>query len=291
MNKKLNILFGVGSIIAGYVAYNVIPNLFYRRGYTFHEMDMLSIIAHRGGAGLGEENTLLCIERGIEAGADVVEVDVHMTSDGEVVVCHDDSIDRTTNGMGRISDLTLEQVQSFRVVDNAGNPTSEHIPTLAEVVNAVAGKCKLLIEIKHEHGRYDIERKVVEIIYDAGISDSVAVQSFSDESLDELHRLDGTLRLEKLVFFGVKGLPKIFDGGFSTFDYAKYTHVSSFNFYYRSLTRRMVDALHSHGKQVKIWTLAGPEDTPHLPVDGIITDRPDLWRSNRNKALLKRRRK
>ena len=135
------------------------------------------------------------------------------------------------------------------------------------------------------------ERKVVEIIHDAGISDSVAVQSFSDESLDELHRLDGTLRLEKLVFFGVKGLPKIFDGGFSTFDYAKYTHVSSFNFYYRSLTRRMVDALHSHGKQVKIWTLAGPEDTPHLPVDGIITDRPDLWRSNRNKALLKRRRK
>ncbi len=291
MNKKINILFGAGAIVAGYVAYNVIPNLFYRRGYTFHEMDMLSIIAHRGGAGLGVENTLSCIERGIAAGADAVEVDVHVTSDGEVVVCHDDSIDRTTNGMGRISDLTLEQVQSFRIVDSAGNPTAEHIPTLAEVVSAVAGKCKLLIEVKHEYGRYDIERKVVQIVHDAGISDNVAVQSFSDESLDELHRLDAALKLEKLVLFRNGGLTKIFGGKFPKFDYKKYAHVSSFNFYYRSLTRRMIDELHSHGKQVKIWTLSGPGDTPHLPVDGIITDRPDLWRANRKKSSNKRGRK
>lgn len=279
MNKKLNMLLGVGAIAAGYVAYNVIPNLFYRRGYTRHEMDELTIIAHRGGAGLGAENTLSCIERGIEAGADVIEVDVHLTLDGEVVVCHDKNIDRTTNGMGNIASLALHELQEFYIVDQAGNPTPEHIPTLAEVIDTVAGRSKLLIEIKHESGRYDVERRVVEIVNRYNAQEWVSVQSFSDESLAEVHRLNSELRLEKLLIFRVKGIPAVFDGGFTAFDYDKYEHVSSFNFYYRSVTRSMIERLHKHGKEVKIWTLAGPEDTPHLPVDGIITDRPDLWRN------------
>ncbi len=281
MNKKLNMLLGAGAIAAGYVAYNVIPNLFYRRGYTRHEMDELAIIAHRGGAGLGRENTLSCIEHGIEAGADVIEIDVHLTADGEVVVCHDKSIDRTTTGMGNIADLPLAEVQKFHIVDHAGNPTPEHIPTLAEVIEAVAGRCKLLIEVKHENGRYDVERKMVEVVHRYDAQNWVSVQSFSDESLAEVNRIDPVLRLEKLLIFRVKGVPAVFDGGFTAFDYEKYNYVSSFNFYYRSVTRNIIERLHEHGKQVKIWTLAGPEDTPHLPVDGIITDRPDLWRRNR----------
>ena len=288
MSKKLNMLFGAGAIIAGYIAYNVVPNLFYRRGYTSHEMDLLTIAGHRGGAGLGRENTLSCIERGIEAGADVVEVDVHLTQDGEVVVCHDKSIDRTTNGMGNIADLTLAEVQSFHVVDDAGNPTPEFIPTLAEVLETVSGRCKLLIEIKHQTGRYEVERKVVETVHSFGASEWVSVQSFSDESLAEVHRIDPSIKLEKLLIFRVKGLPAIYDGGFASFDYEKYSYISSFNFYYRSVTRRMIETLHEHGKEVKIWTLVGPEDTPHLPVDGIITDRPDLWRKNRKAGTKKR---
>ena len=137
--------------------------------------------------------------------------------------------------------------------------------------------------IKHEEGKYAIERKVVELVHKYNACGSVAIQSFSDESLAEIHRLDPSIRLEKLLVFRLKGLPAIFDGGLSVFDYGKYSHVSSFNFYYRSVTRSMIETLHRHGKEVKIWTLAGPGDTPHLPVDGIITDRPDLWRENRRK--------
>ena len=283
MSRKLNMLLGAGAIVAGYVAYNIIPNLFYRRGFTRHEMDLLTIAAHRGGAGLGLENTLSGIENGIAAGADVIEIDVRLTNDEEVVVCHDRSIDRTTNGVGNIDELTLAEIPSFKVTDASGNPVSECMPTLADVLETVAGRCKLLIEIKHEEGKYAIERKVVELVHKYNACDSVAIQSFSDESLAEIHRLDPSIRLEKLLVFRLKGLPAIFDGGLSVFDYGKYSHVSSFNFYYRSVTRSMIETLHRHGKEVKIWTLAGPGDTPHLPVDGIITDRPDLWRENRRK--------
>ncbi len=282
MSKKLNILLGAGAIVMGYIAYNIIPNLFYRRGYSNYEMDLLTIVAHRGGAGLGPENTLSCIEMGITDGAEMIEIDVRMTLDGELVACHDKSIDRTTNGMGKICDLTLKELQTFKVVDNSGNITPEHIPTLNEIIETIKGRCKLLVEIKHEAGRYDIERRLVEIIRHYDASQWVSVQSFSDESLAEVHRIDPSIRLEKLIIFRMKGLPVLFDRQFSTFDLRKYDHITSFNFYYRSVTRRLIEKLHSNGKKVKIWTLSGPEDTPHLPVDGIITDRPDLWRNNRD---------
>lgn len=274
-------LFGAGAIMAGYVAYNVIPNLFYRRGYTNHEMDSLTIVAHRGGTGLGQENTLSCIEKGIEAGADMIEFDTRLTLDDEVAVCHDQAIDRTTTGMGNIADLTLAQIQSFKIIDKNGSDTAEHIPSLNEVIETISGRSRLLIEVKHKTGSYALERKIVEIIHRYDISDMVSIQSFSDESLAEIHRIDPVLKLEKLLIFRAKGLPAIFDRNFSNFDYEKYRHIASFNFYYRSITRGIIEKLHKHSKEVKIWTLSGPEDTPHLPVDGIITDRPDLWRTNR----------
>ncbi len=97
-------------------------------------------------------------------------------------------------------------------------------------------------------------------------------ENFSDEALAP------ELRLEKLLICRMRGLPMIFDGGFSAFDYDRYRHVSSFNFYANSVTRSIIDDMHAHGKEVKIWTLDSPASAPDLPVDGIITDRPDLWR-------------
>lgn len=86
----------------------------------FSVPETVSVTAHRGGAKLGNENTLSCIRQGMATGADMIEVDVHLTRDGEVVVCHDETIDRTTNGTGRIEDLSFAELRAARIVDACG---------------------------------------------------------------------------------------------------------------------------------------------------------------------------
>lgn len=106
------------------------------------------IIAHRGGALLGTENSLSCIEKGIATGADMVEVDLHLTADRQIVVCHDQKVNRTTNGKGRIEDMTLAEIQQLRLLNHDGSVSNETIPTLEQVLELCQGKCALLLEIK-----------------------------------------------------------------------------------------------------------------------------------------------
>jgi glycerophosphoryl diester phosphodiesterase len=100
------------------------------------------IIAHRGASDYEPENTLRAFHRAIELGADMVELDVHLSADGHVVVIHDEDLSRTTDGEGRVSDLLLDDLRRF----DAGK--GEPIPTLQEVIDLVRGQCRLYIELK-----------------------------------------------------------------------------------------------------------------------------------------------
>lgn len=109
----------------------------------------MRIIAHRGGAGIGCENTLTCIEKGLSCSrADMVEIDVHLTKDGEVVVCHDPDVDRMTDGRGMIEDMTLQEIKSLHVKDRDGKTTPDQIPTLREVLTFIGSRAEILLEIK-----------------------------------------------------------------------------------------------------------------------------------------------
>lgn len=281
MNKaKKTLSIGLGSclLIAGYVATCIIPNIFYRKNYSQAEIRRLTVVAHRGGAGLEPENTLRSVERGISEGADMVEIDIHQTADGHLVVCHDESVDRTTDGHGLIRDLTLDQIRSFHITDADGHATDLRIPTLAEVLDLVDGRVKMLVEIKRTADIYQgIEQQLVDEIHRRNAADWIVPQSFNDSVLETLHEIDPTLRLEKLWVCKLRGVPCGVDGTLSRFDFDKYSYVASFNFYYRSVTKALIDEIHRHGKEVKVWTVAGPADTPNLPVDGVITDYPDRW--------------
>lgn len=262
-----------------YAAFIFLPALAAGHGYSADEIKKVTVVAHRGGASLGPENTLACIEKGIEAGADMIEVDVHLTRDGALLVCHDQSIDRTTNGKGLIRDLTLAQIKSHRVVNADGGLTQEQLPTLEEVMTLVKGRCRLLIEIKRTGSIYmGIEAKVLDVINRFDARDWVVVQSFNDSVLETLHRLSPTQRLEKLIIFKFPLLPLIFDGTLTGFNYQKYSYIASFNFYKGALSPSLAKSIHAHGKEVKVWTLDGPQEAPHLPVDAVITNRPDLWK-------------
>ena len=230
----------------------------------------MKIIAHRGGAGLGCENTLSCIEAGLATGrTDMVEVDVHLTKDGHVVVCHDPEVSRTTDGKGMIKDLTLAQIRSFHIKDKEGRIVHETMPTLLEVLESIGDRAELLLEIKRSDDRDDgLERKCLDVIRKSGAYGRVTVQSFNDIVLDRFHQMDPAVRLEKLLFFRPFNWEKV----------QRQNHIASYNIFFRGLvTRRFVHKMHLLGKEVKVCTLKSPSQIPADKLDGIITDRPDLF--------------
>lgn len=227
--------------------------------------DTLIVVAHRGGAALGIENSLSCIEKGIESGADMIEIDVHLTADGHVVVCHDRTINRTTNGKGRIEDLTLEQLRQYRLLNADGTLSDETIPTLEEVFKMANGRCAILLEIKKRKEQYQgIEQKVADLIRKYNIENQVVIQSFNDYVLEETHSIIPAIRLEKLSFLPPMNLDKN--------DY-----ISSYNVFYMFTSRRFVNRVHKHGKEVKLWTVNSRNRASRMPVDGIITNDPQLF--------------
>ena len=227
----------------------------------------MKIIALRGGAGLGLENTLSCIEAGLRCSSvSMIEVDVHLTKDGEVVVMHDPTVDRMTNYSGKIENMTLEELKSLRVV---GNCHSEQIPTLREVLNLIGDRADVLLEIKRPDNRDDgLEKACLDIIKECDACGRVTVQSFNDIVLDRFHSMDPSVRLEKLLFVRPFNMKEI----------AQQKHIASYNIFHLGLvTSRFVDKMHSIGKEVKVWTLQSPQQHHAQNLDGIITDRPDLF--------------
>ena len=234
------------------------------------------VVAHRGGAAEGLENTLSCIENAILAGVDAVEIDIRLTADGHIVVFHDAVVDVTTNGRGRVAELALEQVQALRVVDKNGVVTNEYIPTLRQVLERVDGRCAVLVDVKR--GGRDIEKRLIEDVVACNAQGWVSVQSFSDAVLRKLHELDAPFPLEKLVVFKVPFLPFVYDGSLRFFSFKKYDYISSFNFHKRCLSRSLVAKIRERGKGVKVWTVGPPADAPGVAVDAVITDYPSLWK-------------
>lgn len=291
MKRKKWLLGAIPLLLIVYLGFPVLLHVFNEWGYNKNELKDMEIIGHRGGASIGPENTLACYKKGIEAGADMIEIDIHLTKDSRIVVCHDQSINRTTNGKGLIRELTLNEIRQYRCLDADGNVTDQQVPTLDEVFDlmletrAAGNPCKLLIEIKRTRNIYQgIEELLLEKINSCNAKDWIIVQSFNDFALERIHQLDPSVRLEKLFFFKLPGLPVIMDWfHFTTFSYEKYHYISSFNMNYLWLTRSFLRDIHSHGKEVKVWTLEGT-DAPRLDVDGIITNRPDLWCKERGAA-------
>ncbi len=228
------------------------------------------IIAHRGGALLGNENSISCLSNGMELGSDMVEIDVHQTLDGELVVCHDATIDRTTDGKGAIESMTLDSLRQFHILDfKTGEATDEMIPTLGEVLALVADgrsrglNCGLLLEVKRKKGQYEgIEAKILQELNDYDAHSWTIIQSFDDSVIENVFALDPTMPVQKLAVM-------------KTFKCEKYGYASGINTMF--VSKAMVRKCHEAGKTVFVWTVNDPKKAPKYPVDGIITNRPDLF--------------
>lgn len=227
----------------------------------------LCVVAHRGGAALGEENTLTCISRAMDAGASWIEIDVHLSSDGEIVVCHDPTVDRTTDGTGYISSMEYSRIRGLNVTGARGEATGEHLPTLDEVLGLIEGRASLLLEIKHsKHSLPGIEKACIDCIRRHGAQDRVTIQSFDDDVLEAVHGMAPEIRLEKLLFTASPWL-----------DFDRLPYVRSYNVLYLTVTSRFVRRAHEHGKEVKVWTLDKFKKRIVCMVDGVITNDPRIF--------------
>ncbi|WP_174243038.1 glycerophosphodiester phosphodiesterase family protein [Granulicella sp. L60] len=146
--------------------------------------ESIVVVAHRGchdpapkhGFGYAPENSLLALERCVTMGADMMETDVHMTADGYLVMIHDDTVERTTDGHGVISTMTLAEVRKLRLRQNLGGYaeplTDEHVPTLDEMLKAAKGRITLNLDVKAP-----IYAEVVDAVLRAGATDLVTVKT------------------------------------------------------------------------------------------------------------------
>ncbi|MFJ7471109.1 glycerophosphodiester phosphodiesterase family protein [Peribacillus frigoritolerans] len=157
--------------------------------------DDLLIIAHRGDSSEAPEHTMPAYEKAIESGADYIEIDLMMTKDGKLVAMHDETVDRTTNGKGKVSDYTLEQLKDL----DAGSWFSdeykgEKILSLQEIVDRFEKGTQYYIETK-ETG---MEEKLLDILSKRNLLDNVVIQSFSSESLMRIHKINKEIPLIQL---------------------------------------------------------------------------------------------
>ena len=155
-------------------------------------------IAHRGasGRGLAPENTLAAFERAIQIGVDAVELDVHGTRDGQVVVIHDPTLDRTTDRSGAVRDLTLATIREADAGSGYGERyRGERVPTLEEVLDLTRNRALALIEVKADY----LAESVLRVIDALDASTQVVVQSFNPEIVRRIKLLDPTIPTALLV--------------------------------------------------------------------------------------------
>jgi len=250
------------------------------------------VMAHRGGAGLWPENTMLAFERARDLGVDVIELDVHSTSDEVLVVMHDATVERTTNGVGRINDLTLAEIKKLDAGyrwSNDGMKTFPWrgkgltVPTLDEVLTRLPAM-GFNIEPKQESP--SLAKPLCRMIREKGMANKVVVGSFRQTVLDEFRKECPEVATSASPA-EVSEFVRIYKGRRE----AAYSpamqalQVPEYVAGVQVLDKDFVEAAHLRNLQVHAWTVNETESMKRLitiGVDGIMTDYPD-----RLKSLLK----
>lgn len=227
------------------------------------------ITAHRGFSHIAPENTLYAFQAASDAGADYIELDVQQSADGQLVVIHDKTLDRTTDGTGAVFSYTYEELLELSC--NNGFDTElfpeSRIMLLSDVLAFADNDILLNIEIKKTGEEIDTARKTAELVMEYGLEDSCYVTSFSYYALRAVK----------------KACPEIKTGIISSSAtatvYSALTDIDAVSLNYSFVNKSIVNTAHKNGKTVFVWTVNSQEDMERMVsigVDNIITDRPDI---------------
>ncbi len=232
------------------------------------------VLAHRGYSAKAPENTMAAFELALAVGADGIELDVHMTRDGEIVVIHDDTLDRTTNGKGSVSDQTMAELREL----DAGSWFSpefagERIPTLKLVLELIKDKDVLLnIEIKTGLGFQQLNEELVPLLDRYDRWERTIISSFNHYALAHLISLKPQARTA-ILYMAALVNPWV---------YAKSIGATALHPYYPGIIPEIVTASQQNGMMVNAWTVDLEADIQRVKmcrVDGIITNEPERVKS------------
>ena len=217
------------------------------------------MIAHRGASLRAPENTIKAYSKAIDLGVEMIELDVHMTHDNQLVCIHDRELNRTTDGIGLINELTLEEIQSFDAGDG------EVVPTLEDVLVLCKDRIMVDIELK----AIDIEKDVLSVVEKHNMLDKVIFSSFYHGSLLVLKELSGLCKTAILVNKPIEDL----------IGYAKSIQANAINPKLSLLDSNLAEELHNASLQIYPWTVNTESDATRvlsLGIDGLITDDPEM---------------
>lgn len=238
------------------------------------QKDTFQIVSHRGLPNAFPENTISGYRKVMELNVDMLEIDVHLTKDQHLVVIHDETIDRTSNGKGRIADYTLSQLKTFDFGSYKDSKfKGEQIPTLDEVIElCLMFKKKLLIEIKKPNLYPGIERKLLAMLKNWGIhSSQVIIQSFDISCIEQLCELCCEYELGVLCSKRKYWYKKP--------NYLRISQIANYvNPNYALVSRRFVEEAHRYHLKVMSYTVNKSSIAKKLlkyGVDGLITDEPE----------------
>lgn len=234
-------------------------------------MNMIKVQGHRGFSAIAPENTLPAFKKAVEVGADGIECDIHLTKDGRYVVCHDSRIDRTSNGSGEISEMSLDELKQY---DFGAKFSEEYrgtpIPTLEEMLEVVKPLEVINIEIKafeHPMGLDAALDLFYDILVKKGVLKQVIVSSFNKMAIKRLKQLHSDLYTCMLYTHMARPAACAQKLGCDAIHPA-----------YEYLTKATVNSAHRRGMKVNCWTPNGEDEIRYmvkLGCDGIITNYPD----------------
>lgn len=247
------------------------------------------LIAHQGGDGVWPGDTMYAYEHAVEIGADVLEMDAHITKDGQIVLMHDEKVDRTTDGTGLIEDLTVDQLKQLDAAyqwSNDGGKSFPYrgqdiqVPTLAELFQKFP-EMRYVIEIKLTQN--PIDKPLCDLIRKYDMQNKVVIASFHDEAMQnfrtscpEVATSASRGEVTKFVLLGKIFLSGLIAPQFQSIQ-PPYDPSESMNI--PIMTKRFIREAHAKNVAVEPWTVDDPELMKKYiewGVDGIMTDRPDL---------------
>ncbi|MDO5788857.1 MAG: glycerophosphodiester phosphodiesterase [Fusobacterium sp.] len=239
---------------------------------------MCKIFAHRGYSGKYPENTMIAFKKALECGVDGIELDVQLTKDGEVVIIHDETIDRTTTGKGFVVDYTYEELEKFDASFKFKDLGFNKIPTLREYFQLVKDYDIVTnVELKTGINEYlGIEEKVWELIKEYNLEEKVIISSFNHFSVMRMKKIAPQLK------YGFLSEDWIIDAG-------KYTHSHGVQCYhprFNNLVPDVIKELKKYNLEINTWTVNLEEDMKYLysnNIDVIITNYPELAQEIKNR--------
>lgn len=231
------------------------------------------VVAHRGDRAYSPENTLSAFKQAAEKGADAIEFDVKLSADGQVIVLHDQTVNRTTNGTGNVAKLALAALRDLDAgVQFLGKFPGEKIPTLNEVFESVGKLIYMNIELTNYFNPNDtLVPKVVDLVKKQGMQSRVLYSSFYARNLQMARQLQPEVPRALLTKPGLMGLWG------RTFGWRG--EYAALNPHKMDVNAGLVHRIHAAGKQINAWTVTTKTDINRmirLGVDGIITDDPAL---------------